>query len=73
MFTFMDWVAYQRGRYGCSSPSTKVLNALCLFVSLSEEETLCYDKKMVSVEVVEAVEVIPDSGILREGLVFLRS
>ena len=26
MFTFMDWVAYRRGRYGCSSPSTKVLH-----------------------------------------------
>ena len=26
MFSFMDWVAYQWGRYGCSSPSTKVLH-----------------------------------------------
>ena len=24
-FTFMDWVAYRWGRYGCSSPSTKEL------------------------------------------------
>ena len=26
MFTFMDWVAYQQGQYGCSSPSTKVIH-----------------------------------------------
>ena len=26
MFVFMVWVAYQQGRYGCSSPSTKVLH-----------------------------------------------
>ena len=26
MFTFMDWVAYQQGQYGCSSPSNKVLH-----------------------------------------------
>ena len=25
-FTFIDWVAYWRGQYGCSSPSTKVLH-----------------------------------------------
>ena len=24
--TFMDWIAYRRGRYRCSSPSTKVLH-----------------------------------------------
>ena len=27
MFTFMDWVAYWRGRYSCSSPATRVLHA----------------------------------------------
>ena len=27
IFTFMDWVAYRWGQYGCSSPSTKVLHA----------------------------------------------
>ena len=26
MFTFIDWLAYWRGRYGCSSHSTKVLH-----------------------------------------------
>ena len=26
----MDWVAYQQGQYGCSSPSTKVLHAQTL-------------------------------------------
>ena len=28
IITFMDWVAYHRGLYGCSSPSTKVLRGL---------------------------------------------
>ena len=28
MFTLMDWIAYWQGRYGCSSPSTKVLHDL---------------------------------------------
>ena len=38
-FTFIDWVAYWRGQYGCSSPSTKVLHDVANTFSLSQNLT----------------------------------
>ena len=37
MFTLMDWVAYRRGWYGCSS-STKVIHALAQVVGCCDYE-----------------------------------